>query len=119
MLIAGNSLLASSNLFRLHDVISLTDFQRNTRAHINRLKKSGRPLVLTINGRAAVVLNNATDYEAQQSALHTRELLQSLERGIASMKRGGGRPFEQVAAEIYDRYIDASGRARPRRRKAS
>ncbi len=106
-------------MFHLSDVISLTDFQRHTRAHIKRLKKSGRPLVLTINGRAAVVLNDAAEYEANQRARETRELIDSLEEGAESINRGGGKPFDEVFTKIYDRNFDASGRVRTRRRKAS
>ncbi len=106
-------------MFHLDDIISLTDFQRNTRAHIKRLKKSGRPLVLTINGKAAVVLNDAADYQASQQQLQARELIESLERGSDAARSGKGKPFDQVMARIRDRYIDDQGRARAHRRKAS
>ena len=38
----------------LAEIHSLSEFQRNTRSHIRRLKKNGKPQVLTVNGRRVV-----------------------------------------------------------------
>jgi hypothetical protein len=37
----------------LENICSLTDFQRHAKAHIQRLKATGRPQVRTVNGKAA------------------------------------------------------------------
>jgi len=57
--------------FRLQDVRSLTDFHRNAKAHLKRLRQSGRPEVLTINGKAVLVIQAAGAYQ---------RLLDSLEK---------------------------------------
>lgn len=36
------------------DIQLLSDFKRNTPKYLERMKQTGRPLVLTINGRACV-----------------------------------------------------------------
>lgn len=54
------------------DIHPLTDFQRQTRAHIERLRATGRPEVLTVNGRPELVIQDAAAYEKQMAAL--REL---------------------------------------------
>ena len=38
------------------DIHSLTSFQRNAREHIERMKRTARPEVLTVNGKAELVL---------------------------------------------------------------
>ena len=38
---------------------SLTNFKRNTREYLERIKESGHPLVLTVNGKAEVVVQDA------------------------------------------------------------
>jgi len=43
---------------KLDDIYSLTEFQRDAKTHIKHLKKSGRPAVLTINGKAALVVQD-------------------------------------------------------------
>jgi hypothetical protein len=50
-------------LIRVQDILSLTDFHRNTKAHLRRLKQSGRPEVLTINGKAKLIVQEAVAYQ--------------------------------------------------------
>jgi len=42
---------------------SLSDFQRNARAHIKRLNTTGQPEVLTIDGEAQVLVQDAASYQ--------------------------------------------------------
>jgi hypothetical protein len=48
---------------RVQDIASLTDFHRNSKVHWIRLKRSGRPAVLTINGKAELVVQDAAAYQ--------------------------------------------------------
>jgi hypothetical protein len=63
-------------MIRPEDIGSLTDFARNTRAHLNRLRRTGRPELLTVNGKAEVVVQSAAAYQ---------RLIESLEK----LKRNG------------------------------
>lgn len=70
------------------DIVSLTDFARQTRKHTTELKKHGRPRVLTHNGRAsAIVLSVATyerllhDAEEHRLDLRLREALNDYAKG--------------------------------------
>jgi prevent-host-death family protein len=45
-----------------NDIRSLSDFKRNTSELLDRLKKTGNPLVLTINGKAELVVQDAEAY---------------------------------------------------------
>ena len=47
-------------MIRPEDITSLTDFAKNAKAHIKRLKRTGRPELLTVNGKAEVVIQNAS-----------------------------------------------------------
>jgi len=79
----------------LSDIHSLSEFQRNTRQHIQYLKKSGKPLVLTINGQAEVVMQSA---EAYQRLLDDQVLLESIRdasRGVEQARRGEGRSMRE------------------------
>ena len=58
-------------MIRPEDIGSLTDFSRNAKAHIRRLKRTGRPELLTVNGKAEVVVQNASAYQ---------RLIESLEK---------------------------------------
>lgn len=58
-------------MIRPEDIGSLTDFSRNAKAHIRRLKRTGRAELLTVNGKAEVIVQNASAYQ---------RLIESLER---------------------------------------
>ena len=58
-------------MIRPQDIGSLTEFQRNAQAHLKRLKRTGRPELLTVNGKAEVVVQNASAYQ---------RLIESLEK---------------------------------------
>ncbi|MGA3210224.1 MAG: type II toxin-antitoxin system Phd/YefM family antitoxin [Terriglobales bacterium] len=67
-------------MIRPEDIGSLTDFHRNTRAHLNRLRRTGRPALLTVNGKAEVVVQNAGAY---QRLLNSLEKLKRNRQGRA------------------------------------
>ena len=50
-------------MIRPQDVESLTEFSRNMKANLKRLKRTGRPELLTVNGKAEVVIQSASAYQ--------------------------------------------------------
>ena len=79
----------------LVNIHSLSDFQRNAKDYIGKLKESGKPAVLTVNGEAEVVVQSAEGY---QKLLDDRELLdsiRSISRGLEQAKRGEGRAMRE------------------------
>jgi len=50
-------------MIRPEDVVSLTEFSRNMKTSLKRLKRTGRPELLTVNGKAEVVVQSATAYQ--------------------------------------------------------
>ena len=83
---------------------SLTDFLRHHKAHLARLKETRTPEVLTVNGRAEVVIQDAESYQELLDRLHHMETLAAIREGIASAERGELKPAEQVFAEMQARY---------------
>jgi hypothetical protein len=63
-------------MIRPEDITSLTDFAKNAKAHIKRLKRSGRPELLTVNGKAEVVVQNASAYQRLIESLEKLERAQ-------------------------------------------
>ena len=66
-------------MIKTEDIGSLTDFARNTKAHLKRLKRTGRPELLTVNGKAEVVVQSSSAYQ---------RLLESLEKLTRSQHEG-------------------------------
>lgn len=56
------------------DVHPISEFKRNTPAYLKRLKRTGRPEVLTTNGESAVVVQDAGAYERQMLELEQRRI---------------------------------------------
>ena len=69
-------------------MVTLTDFQRNAKEYLERIRRSGRPIVLTVNGKAAAVVHDAAGYQKLLDAIDRAEALEGIRRGLASMKRG-------------------------------
>ena len=85
-------------MIALKDIRSLTDFQRNTKLHLERLKSTGRPEVLTVNGKAELIVQSAAAYE------ETLDTIRGIQRGLDSMKAGTGKPFRIALDEIRAKH---------------
>ena len=84
-----------------NDIRSLSDFKRKTSELLDRLKKTGHPLVLTINGRAEVVVQDA---EAYQELLDRVETIEALQRGFADVKAGRTKPARDVFERLRRKH---------------
>ena len=78
----------------------LTDFLRHHKRHLQRLKRSQRPAVLTLNGKAQVVVQDAKAYQMMMETMEALETQKGIAEGIASMERGQGQPAETVFARL-------------------
>jgi len=79
------------------DIHSMTTFKRNSSGLIKRMRKSGRPLVLTVKGKAeAVVL----DPVAYQDVADHLDAIAGIRRGLAQAMQGQGRPVDEVFDEL-------------------
>jgi hypothetical protein len=88
----------------LTEVHSLTDFLRNTKSHLSRMKRSKRALVLTVNGRAELIVQDARSYQALLELADRAEAIEGIRRGLESMARGEGHPAEQVLQDLRKKY---------------
>ena len=78
------------------DIQPLTDFKRNTAEFLRQLKKTGNPVVLTINGKAELVVQDAASYQRLFDLAERLETIQAVKEGIGSADRGEGRPMDDV-----------------------
>ena len=88
----------------LKEIHPLTDFQRNAKAHLKRLKKTGKPHVLTVNGRAEVVVQDADAYQKLLEAVDRAEALEGIRRGLEDVKAGRTRPLADAIGALGRRY---------------
>ena len=82
------------------DIRSLTDFKRRTVDFVRQLKKCQRPLVLTVNGRAEVVVQDARSYQKLLEMAESFEAISAVQEGLAQAGRG-----EVAALERFDKRM--------------
>ncbi len=70
------------------DIQSLTDFKKKTPEFIQRLRETGEPIVLTINGKAEVVVQDAASYQRLRELAEAARVFEGIREGIEDMKAG-------------------------------
>jgi prevent-host-death family protein len=92
------------------DIHPLTDFKRNTAEFLARLKATGRPVVLTINGKAELVVQDARSYQRLLDLAERLDTIQAVKEGLASADRGEGRPLDE-AFDALEEQLRAKARS--------
>ena len=83
------------------DIHSLSTFKRDTAKLVRQLKKTGQPVVLTVNGKAELVVQDAESYQKLLEAKDRMEAIEGIKRGLESMKRNAGKPAETFFQEFF------------------
>lgn len=91
-------------MVEINDVFPLNEFQRNADEHVERMTRSGKPQLLTVNGRAAVIVQDVASYQQMLDEMERLSALAGIRRGIEEVKRGETRPIEAVLEDLRIRY---------------
>ena len=70
------------------DIQALTTFRNNSAAFLQRLKKTRRPMVLTVNGKAAAVVQDAAAYQRLLDIAAQADVLEGIRQGRDDVKSG-------------------------------
>lgn len=82
------------------DIHSLTEFKLNTPDFVRQLKDTGEPMVLTINGKAALVVQDADSYQKLLDLAEKAKVLEGTRRGLEDVRAGRTRPLAEAFADI-------------------
>lgn len=91
-------------MIHTQNIHSLTDFQRNASGHIKRLKESGLPEVLTVKGRAELVVQTADAYQALLDRLELFESAAAITRGMQDAAAGRSSNLEDFDARMRKKH---------------
>jgi PHD/YefM family antitoxin component YafN of YafNO toxin-antitoxin module len=101
---------------------SLTEFRRRSKDFIEELHASKRPMVLTVNGEAAVIVQDAQAFQAIQDKVSQLEeelarlrfeaLRFEVQRGIDQAEAGEVTTYTEDTASAAAASIKERGRAR-------
>ena len=78
-------------MFDINDIHTLTDFSRSAKEHIERLKETGRPAVLTVNGKPSLVVQDAESYQQMLDFIEAWDIADSarlLRHSLSQVKNG-------------------------------
>jgi prevent-host-death family protein len=82
------------------DIQSLTTFRRRSGDFMKQLRKSKRPVVLTVNGKAAAVVQDAEAYQRLLDIAARVDAEEGIRQGLEDAKKGKIRPAE----EFFDEF---------------
>ncbi len=88
----------------LREVRSVTEFQRNLKGYVGRLRAKKTPLVLTVNGRAELIVQDAGSYQALLDRLERAETIAAVRQGMEEFKRREGIRLEQAERRLRKRH---------------
>jgi len=82
------------------DIQSLTTFRRSSGDFMKHLKKSKRPIVLTVNGKAAAVVQDAEAYQRLLDIAAQADAEEGIRQGIDDERNGKLHPIREFFAEF-------------------
>ncbi len=82
------------------DIRSLTEFRRGSARMIKQLKKNKRPMVLTVNGKAAAVVQDAEAYQRLLDLAARADAREGVRQGLEDARKGRTRPAREFFREF-------------------
>jgi prevent-host-death family protein len=82
------------------DIQSLTSFRRSSGDLMKKLKKTKRPLVLTVNGRAAAVVQDAAAYQRLLDIAARADAGEGIRQGREDVRLGRTQPVREFFREF-------------------
>ena len=86
------------------DIQSLTTFRRRSGDFMKQLKKTRRPVVLTVKGRAEAVVQDAEAYQRLLDIVARADVHEAIRQGLDDVNHGRTRPAHEVFEEIRARH---------------
>ena len=87
------------------DIRPLTEFKLDTARFVSRLKDTGRPFVLTVNGRPELVVMDARAWQDVQEQLEYASAVAGIRKGLDDVRAGRG-----VRASSFFTHLGAQER---------
>ncbi|MEX2174692.1 MAG: type II toxin-antitoxin system Phd/YefM family antitoxin [Pirellulaceae bacterium] len=82
------------------DIDSLSSFKRETAKFVERMKESGQPVVLTINGKAELVVQDAASYQRLLNLAERVDSLEALRQSLEDADAGRTRPMRKAVKSL-------------------
>ena len=82
------------------DIQSLTTFRRNSAAFLKQIKKTKRPVVLTVKGKARAVVQDPEEYQRLLDLAADADFHEAIRQAEEEDRQGKGQDIEEFFAEF-------------------
>ena len=86
------------------DIQSLTTFRRRSGDFMKQLKKSKRPVILTVKGQAAAIVQDAEAYQRLLDIAARVDVHEAIRQGLDDAAQGRTRPARAVFDDLRRRH---------------
>jgi hypothetical protein len=86
------------------EVCSVAEFQRDIQEYVGRIKESRTAVILTVDGQAQLVVQDAASYHDLVSRLEAAEAITAIRRGLEQADRGEGIELGEAADRLRARH---------------
>ncbi|MEE8060035.1 MAG: type II toxin-antitoxin system Phd/YefM family antitoxin [Pseudomonadales bacterium] len=100
-------------MYSTSDIYPVSDFNRKPAEHIRRLQETKTPEVLTVNGKAAVVMVDPETYDQLAKDAELVKTLNNIALANEQHEKGLARPIDEVFKDLKEdlkaKYPDTGG----------
>jgi PHD/YefM family antitoxin component YafN of YafNO toxin-antitoxin module len=86
--------------YGLKETDSLNNFTTNPGPFLEKLRRSGEPLLLTAEGQEGVVVQDAASYQRMLEEVDRLEAIAAIKEGLRDVLAGRTRPMREVLEEL-------------------
>ena len=86
------------------DIQPLTTFRNNSVKMMKRLKKTRRPIILTVNGKPEAVVQSAAEYQRLLDLAAEADVNEGIRQGLEDLRQGKGRPAREFFEEMRKKH---------------
>lgn len=86
------------------DIQPLTTFRNNSVKMMQRLKKTKRPIILTVNGKAEAIVQDAAAYQRLLDIAAEADANEGIRQGLEQLRQGEGRPVHEFFEEMREKH---------------
>ena len=83
---------------------SLSEFKRNSRTVLRRLRRTGEPLLLTVRGKARAVVQDAEAFRQAVQMIERAEAIVAIQEGLDAVDRGDTRPARAALRKLRRKH---------------
>jgi len=85
-----------------NDIVPVAEFKVQISKYLNNIKSTGRPMVITQNGKPACVLISPDDFD---ELVYQKSLIESINRGLSDVEKGNVFTTKELRAELEKQRV--------------